>query len=256
MQKLLSTFALAASTAALVLAQGPPPGHGPGGPGFGPPHELMWAGPGSRTPITGAPYSAVETRQVQQTLADGNQISHQDQSKVYRDSQGRIRMEHTTPQGDTRIAIFDPVAGFEYILDPAKQTAVKRALPAPKQTSSSETTPPPPHHRFAGTTQTEDLGTETINNLAATGKRETETIPAGAIGNAQPIVVTREIWTSTVLKVPVLIKTSDARFGTTNMQLTNVVQGEPDPALFQVPSNYTVKTGGGPGMMGTHRRPN
>src|SRR5947199_5536611 len=72
---------LAASGAALVLAQGPPPGHRPGG--FGPPHELMWAGPGSHTPVTGAPYSAVETRQVQQTLADGNQISHQDQSKVY-----------------------------------------------------------------------------------------------------------------------------------------------------------------------------
>jgi len=253
MHRLLSTFALAASTAALVLAQGPPPGHGPGGPGFGPPHDLMWAGPGSHTPITGAPYSGVETRQTQQKLSDGNQISHQDQSKVYRDSQGRVRIEHTTPQGDVRIAIFDPVAGFSYMLDPAKQTAVKRALPPPKQTSSDTT--PPPHHRFPGTTQTEDLGTQTINGLAATGKSETETIPAGAIGNDQPIVVTREIWTSTALKVPVQIKTSDPRFGTTTMQLTNVVQGEPDPALFQVPSNYTVTTGGGPGMMGTHRRP-
>jgi hypothetical protein len=214
----------------------------------------MWAGPGSHTPITGAPYSGVENRQVQQKLSDGTQISHQDQSKVYRDSQGRVRIEHTTPQGEARIAIFDPVAGFTYILDPTKMTAVKRALPAPKQTSS-DTNPPPPHHRFEGTTQTEDLGTQTINGLAATGKRETETIPAGAIGNDQPIVVTHEIWTSTALKVPVLIKTSDPRFGTTTMQLTNVVQGEPDPALFQVPSNYTVTTGGGPGMMGSRRRP-
>jgi hypothetical protein len=247
-------IALAASTAALVLAQGPPPGRGPGGHGFGPPHELMWAGPGSHTPITGAPYSGVETRQEQQKLTDGNQISHQNQSKIYRDSQGRVRIEHATPQGETRIAIFDPVGGFTYMLDPTKQTAVKRALPAPKQTSS-DTNPPAPRHRFAGTTQTEDLGTQTISGLAATGKRETETIPAGAIGNDQAIVVTREIWTSTALKVPVLIKTSDPRFGTTNMQLTNVVQGEPDPALFQVPSNYTVTTGGGPGMMGSRRRP-
>ncbi len=255
MNRLLSTFALAASTAALVLAQGPPPGHGPGGPGFGPGfgprHELMWAGPGSHTPVTGAPYSATETRQVHQTLADGNQISHQNQSKIYRDSQGRVRMEHTTPDGDTRIAIFDPIAGVSYMLDPSKQTAVKRTLPAAPQNASG--TPPPPHRRSAANVQTEDLGTQTINGLAATGKRETETIPAGAIGNAQPIVTTREIWTSTALKVPVLIKSSDPRFGTSTMQLGNILQGEPDPALFQVPSNYTVTTRS-PGMMGAGRR--
>jgi hypothetical protein len=191
---------------------------------------------------------------MQQALTDGNQISHQNQSKVYRDTQGRVRIDHTTPGGETMIAIFDPVAGFTYILDPSKQTAVKRALPAPRQTSS-DTTATPPHRHSPGTTQTEDLGTQTIAGLATTGKRETETIPAGAIGNNQAIVVTREVWTSTALKVPVLIKTSDPRFGTTTMQLTNVVQGEPDPALFQVPSNYTVKTGGGPGMMGMRRRP-
>jgi len=241
---------LAASGAALVLAQGPPPGHRPGG--FGLPHELMWAGPGSHTPITGAPYSAVETRQVQQTLADGNQISHQDQSKVYRDTQGRIRMEHTTPQGEARVAIFDPVAGFAYILDPTKQTVMKRPIPTPNQAASGE--PPAPHHRFAGTTQQQDLGIQTINGLAATGIRYTETIPAGAIGNAAPIVTTREVWTSTALKVPVMIKSSDPRFGTTNMQLGNVVQGEPDPALIQVPANYTITTHG-PGMMGGRRRP-
>ncbi len=247
MNRTLLMMALAVSTAALVLAQGPPPGRGHGGPGFGPPHELMWAGPGNHTPVTGAPYSATETREMQQKLADGNQISHQNQSKVYRDGQGRLRMEHTTPQGDVRIAIFDPVAGFAYMLDPAKQTAVKRALPTPKQNSSD--TPPAPHHRFAATTQTQDLGTQTIAGLAATGTRTTETIPAGAIGNSEAIVVTREIWTSTALKVPVLIKSSDPRFGNSTMQLSNVVQGEPDPALFQVPSNYTVTTGGR-GMMG------
>ncbi len=54
---------------------------------------------------------------------------------------------------------------------------------------------------------------------------------------------------STALKVPVLIKTTDPRFGNTTMQLTNVVQAEPDPTLFQVPPDYTVTTGG---MMGRH----
>ena len=86
----------------------------------------------------------------------------------------------------------------------------------------------------------EELGTQTINGLAATGKRTTRTIPAGAFGNAQPIQIVREVWVSTDLKVPLTIKSSDPRFGTTVTQLTNVVQGEPDAALFQVPAGYTV----------------
>src|SRR6185295_2622217 len=102
---------------ALTLpAQGPPPG---GPRGFGPRFGMMSAGPGSRTPVTGAPYSGVQSTQSQQTLADGNQIARQEESKVYRDTQGRVRIEHTmhrslSANGDTprtAITIFDPVAG-------------------------------------------------------------------------------------------------------------------------------------------------
>jgi hypothetical protein len=50
----------------------------------------------------------------------------------------------------------------------------------------------------------------------------------------------------------VLIKGSDPRFGATMMQLTNIVQAEPDAALFQVPAGYTVEirtfAPGRPGM--------
>src|ERR1700675_3494572 len=104
--------------AAWLPAQAPPPrggGHG----GFGPRFDMMSVGPGSKTPVLGAPYSAVQTTQMQQTLAGGNLISRQEQSKVYRDSQGRVRTERTrtgpagsSGQSETIIAIFDPVAGF------------------------------------------------------------------------------------------------------------------------------------------------
>src|SRR6476660_7137687 len=40
---------------------------------------------------------------------------------------------------------------------------------------------------------------------------------------------------------------SDLPFGTTVMQLTNIMQTEPDPSLFVVPSNYTVTTRTGRG---------
>jgi len=99
--------------------------------------------------------------------------------------------------------------------------------------------------------QTEDLGTQAVNGVSVTGTRTTETIPAGAIGNQQPIAIVREHWVSTDLKVPVLIKSTDPRFGSTVMQLTNIVQVEPDIALFQVPPGYTtVAPPAGPGRAG------
>jgi len=48
----------------------------------------------------------------------------------------------------------------------------------------------------------------------------------------------------------VMVKTSDPRTGTTITQLTNITRSEPDPALFQVPADYTLAKGGrGPGGM-------
>jgi hypothetical protein len=128
-------FSAVALFAAALFAQGPPPGRGHGGFGPGPgPFGIMSAGPASRTPVTGAPYSAVESTQFVQTLAGGNQISRQDQTKVYRDKDGRVRTERTfTPQGSTTpqtsVAIFDPVGGNFYSLNPSNNTAMKRPLP-------------------------------------------------------------------------------------------------------------------------------
>ena len=45
------------------------------------------------------------------------------------------------------------------------------------------------------------------------------------------------------LKVPVMTKVTDPRFGTTTMELTNINRSQPDSPLFQVPSDYTVKKG-------------
>ena len=101
--------------------------------------------------------------------------------------------------------------------------------------------------------QTEDLGTQTIEGQPATGRRMTETIPAGGIGNQQPIQVVRETWISTSLRVPVLIKTSDPRFGVTNMQLSNVTTGEPDPSMFLPPPDYALA--GGRSARTSARRP-
>jgi hypothetical protein len=81
----------------------------------------------------------------------------------------------------------------------------------------------------------------------ASGSRVTHTIPAGAIGNSQAIETVRETWMADDLKVPLMTKMADPRMGTTVMELTNINRSQPDPSLFQIPSDYTVKKGpGGP----------
>jgi hypothetical protein len=246
------TLVLVILFAVNLAAQRPGPEHR----GFGE-FGVMSAGPGARTPVTGAPYSAVETRQTQQTLSDGNQVTREEQSKVYRDGLGRVRIEHTMSRpwntgatAQTVITIFDPVGGYSYMLNPSKMTAVKTALPPLRAAQATNEPVRPMHERSAKANhaiQTENLGTQAINNVAATGTRRIETIAAGSIGNQQAIQIVRESWISADLKVPVSIKSSDPRFGNTVMQLTNITQTEPDPALFVVPSNYTVTTRTGRG---------
>jgi len=229
--------------------------------------------PGMNRTVTGAPYSGVEVTEVAQTLPNGNVISRKTQTNVYRDSSGRMRTEFTVParpgrgqaagQGAagtprTIINIHDPVAGVSRELDPQTKVARETALPnfrggnaavaggrpgrGPNGTARTPASDP--------NVVTESLAMQTINGVQATGTRVTRTIPAGEIGNAQPIQIVRETWQSVDLKVPVMVKSSDPRFGTTTTQLTNITRSEPDPALFQAPADYTVTKGRGPGMRG------
>ena len=73
--------------------------------------------------VKAAPYSAVEVTESTQVLADGTRIHRENQTTVYRDSDGRVRRE--TPEG---VSIFDPVAGASYSLDPKTQIARKLPL--------------------------------------------------------------------------------------------------------------------------------
>jgi hypothetical protein len=182
---------------------------------------------------------------------------------VARDSQGRISTSETiTPSAASGKApytvqtIFDPVAGYRYELNSATMIAIQTPLPKPPTGTPPTRTPPTGANAPARTTT--NLGISSINGVAATGTQITETIPAGSgLGNAQPIQITRVTWVSTALMVPVQIMTSDPRFGTRNLELTNIATSEPSASLFVVPAGYTVKQfghgGGGPSGLGRRR---
>lgn len=200
--------------------------------------------------ITGSPFSATETTQTQRTLSNGTQVQNQQQSNVYRDAEGRVRVDTTvtrpatnggTPTPVQISTIYDPVAGYMYRLNPTAMTAIQSPIrQRPASSSSSSTTHTPP----AGVqVQTQSLGTETIDGVTANGTQVTTTIAAGTFGNSAAIQTVRVTWVCPALQIPVQVTTTDPRSGNRSMNLTNIVEAAPDESLFQVPAGYTVTTG-------------
>ena len=60
-----------------------------------------------------------------------------------------------------------------------------------------------------GNTTTESLGQQVMEGVTAEGTRTTTVIPAGGVGNAQPITVLAEQWFSSDLQVLVMTRHSD-----------------------------------------------
>jgi hypothetical protein len=271
-------FSLLALAVAVTLAngaafaqQGPPPdGIDAMPPGvavrsFGPDGAIGFVGfeegLGGKV-VTGAPFSATITTQTSQTLGDGNQIQRNTTASFSRDGQGRTRREMTLPaigpwtaSGKTPphvVFINDSVAGKQYILDPDRKTARTISRPPRGQgrrngrrySTQASPTSDAPDAADRKNEVTTSLGTQTINGVSAEGTRSTRTIPAGAIGNEKPIVVTNERWYSSDLQMVVMSKRSDPRNGETVTQVTNIQRAEPDATLFQVPSDYAVSQGG------------
>jgi hypothetical protein len=181
---------------------------------------------------------------------------------VYRDSEGRSRTEQTLgglnglAAGASQqqvVYIHDPVAGANYSLNPQNRTATKSAwmrgphngaAGAPPrsqgQGAGMDAANPQRPFRNSQNAKTETLGSQVMNGLTVTGKRVTITIPAGQIGNAQPIQMVVETWYSPDLQTVVLSKRTDPRFGTTVTQMANISRAEPASTLFQVPADFKL----------------
>jgi hypothetical protein len=224
---------------------------------------------GAGRTVKGAPYSATAVTESTQTLPDGNHIKRTITSSIARDSEGRTRREQSingigalssASESPKAITIHDPVGGTTATLDPSAHTAhVNHVVSASAvreytQRLSHAETPnqaaPKMKRRQEqqANTKTEDLGTQVMEGISVQGKRVTHTIPAGQIGNERPIETVMETWYSQDLQAVVMSKTSDPRSGDSTYKLTNISRAEPDPALFQVPSDYTMtQEGGGAG---------
>ena len=92
-----------------------------------------------------------------------------------------------------------------------------------------------------GKGETKSLGTKDFDGVKAEGKQTTWTIPAGKIGNRNPITVTSESWYSPDLQVTVYSRHSDPRTGESIYKLAALKRAEPSPDLFKVPEDYATK---------------
>ncbi len=93
----------------------------------------------------------------------------------------------------------------------------------------------------AFTTRKEALGKRVIEGVECEGTLETITIEAGRIGNERPIQTVTERWYSASLRLDILRRTTDPRFGEMTYKLTRITQGEQPRSLFEVPSGYKLE---------------
>jgi hypothetical protein len=88
---------------------------------------------------------------------------------------------------------------------------------------------------------TTNLGTKEFDGVRAEGKSTTWTIPAGEIGNRNPINIVSETWYSPDLQVTVHSRYADPRTGESIYRLAGIRRGEPPADLFNPPEGYDVK---------------
>lgn len=197
-------------------------------------------------PIPNASFSARVELQTTQTLADGTTVTRRTFNIIARDFRGRTHNEmrdwiSSADGSDAKLTysiIYDPETRTRTLLYPAMRLARQIVFRPPAVPVSHPN--PPISNPLAPTIQKQDLGTNFRDGLQLTGFLETRTYPPGSIGNDRPFAITNEYWYSPDLHVNILVKRTDPRFGTQNLQLTDLRREEPDASLFEVPADYKL----------------
>lgn len=206
--------------------------------------------------IVGEPFSGVRTWQGARNFVGGNRIDRGTTERLYRDGQGRTRVERDTPaqvlannprMEPVQVTINDPVSGDRIELRAHSKTALifrgrsTPALPPPQSM-------PPVSVVFGGHLYTGRepgwskavmLGEKSFDGLRAQGQRRQYTIPIGTVGNEKPILLTVDQWFSPELSLVVARSGTSSLAGEFGMQVENLVHGEPPAGLFLIPSDYT-----------------
>jgi hypothetical protein len=209
----------------------------------------------SGTGFTIAPYSGKETTVTVRMLADGTTSKQTSVQLLWRDAEGRTRREliqHTVSGAEYRsIVVTDPVAEVYVKWETGNPNARRVVSIWPITPGLRATTPAPSGSPGNAATvaasgvsrpdfQRETLTPQYINGVYAEGTRTTRTVRLEEDNGGRLIKVTNELWISPDLKIIVRHILDDPRSGISTTDVTDVVRGDPDPALFQAPEGYAV----------------
>lgn len=198
--------------------------------------------------VKGEPYTATRVITTVQKLQDGTTMSNKGQRILMRDSEGRIRQQQWLVMAKGN----DPGVKMVYIKDPATNTltmwsegakvkneATQMKLPDMTSTAKAKDAAAATN-RKSGTV--EELGQQSIEGVLVTGERITHVIPAGSIGNDQPLTRTNEIWTAPDIQLVIREIYTDPRTGVKTSELKDFSRENPPISMFQPPEGYTIKT--------------
>lgn len=195
--------------------------------------------------LRNAPFTATVNTEWVRQLADGTMITLRNHRAIARDSAGRIFQERRLLVADdtkqqespiTQTEISDPVSHELYICKPSELVCQVELFSPPEGAHFSAA----PTAKASGSEGVEDLGKQFIGGVETIGRRETAVIPTGAIGNDRPLVGKREFWYSPALGINLISKRQDPRFGTQIFEVADIVLGEPDAKVFEVPPGSKI----------------
>jgi hypothetical protein len=254
---------LLAGVALVVSAQGPPPsgrfgsgrGPGPGGPMAGM-FEFggLMGGFGGKV-VTGKPILASITITHTENLPN-NMISNTTTGTFARGADG-------STYRDVKFAAMGPWAasgkaqeftyirnvtnGTQYIVNVTKGTYRDFSIREDKRPREGKRDQPKRSYSNNEVVTDNPSGsyTDPVTNTVypVDDRKVTQTIPAGAIGNLNAIVITSERWYSTALELLLEETHTDPRFGATTYQLSKIGQN-PASSLFTPDASFTQEQNG------------
>ena len=207
----------------------------------------------SGTGFAAAPYSARETTVTVRLLSDGRKSKQTSVQLIWRDTDGRTRREiiqHTESGAEYHsIVVTDPVAGvyLKWEVGNPKARQVMSIWPLPRteraivpvEFGAPDRAPQDPIVSTPDFLR-ETLAPQDINGIYAQGTRTTRAVRLEQENGDLFIKVVNELWVSPDLKIIVRHLQDDPRTGSSVTDVTDVVRGDPDPALFQPPEGYEV----------------
>jgi len=198
-----------------------------------------------------APFTMTLETEWVKTLYDGGTITWVNKRRIARDAAGRIYQERwaLVPKDGsaesmmTVIQISDPKAHTLYNCFMVVQTNTCELLTYVPMTTEARKMPTRVTGDLPGNQGDvvhEDLGKRIISGVETEGTHDATTYNPGTFGNDRKVTVERESWYSAQIGINLLSIRSDPRIGKQTFTVTNVVLGDPDPALFEIPSGFKV----------------